>query len=177
MAGSGEWRSSPSAFCSHPALMPTPLSQLFQKNSEYFFSSSISNKKSSPIWRALSKSNIIDMARLKYLFFFLLWRKLWKSSLWSSIWQVVHRASPKFWSTEASNNSIEKQVKSNSGNHTQIACLQWHGKGCSLWSAQRFAVLPSLCCTNGRIPLQKTTHFVQDKPVSGTEAKQTTQVT
>lgn len=70
MAGSGEWRSSPSAFCSHPALMPTPLSQLFQKNSEYLFSSSISNKKSSPIWRALSKSNIIDVARLKYLFFF-----------------------------------------------------------------------------------------------------------
>lgn len=50
-------------------------------------------------------------------------------------------------------------------------------KACSPWSAQRFAVLPSLCCTDGRMPLQKTTHFIQDKPASERKAKQTTQVT
>lgn len=50
-------------------------------------------------------------------------------------------------------------------------------KACSPRSAQRFAALPSLCCTDGSMALQKTTHFIQDKPVSGRKAKQTTQVT
>lgn len=66
----------PSAY---PALMLSPTSQNFLKNSKYLCIASISKKNSAPIWGGDSPRDITDVAKFKY--HFLVWNKILETLL------------------------------------------------------------------------------------------------
>lgn len=151
--------------------MPTSTSQIFLKNSKCLFSSSISKKKSAPVWDEINQGTISLMLQgLNNSF--CSEEKSWKDSSLEWYMYVGHHLNSDPWKPAIIREKSRWRAIQGSRSNS-LSTMTW--KMPVLCDQLKW--LPYLCCTERWMPLHKITHFVQDKPISGRKAKQTVQVT